>query len=190
MVALLYCVLCQCCTSALANITQEILQLKPKQFSPHKQLDILRRKAKIDDILGKLQNIFSLPIFFLIAGNFLTCGSVIGKHLNYGTQQYRSYHIKESSFYGISSFCCLTATLWVAGGVSNQFQKLKEAFHKKEKLRLLNVTSLDEPTLKKGYFEETDFVFTGCDIIFYKRSTILTLFGALLTYTVLAVSTD
>ncbi|GIY29486.1 uncharacterized protein CDAR_534171 [Caerostris darwini] len=189
LVALLYCILCQCCTSALTTLTQEILQMSPKQFGPYKQLDILRRKAKIDDILEKIQAIFSLPAFFLIAGNFLSCGSVIGKHLYFGKEMYRSYHMKESVFYGISSFFCLTIILWVAGGVPIQVQKLKEAFYKKEHLRLLTITDFDEPTLKKGLFEDTDFVFTGCDIISFKRSTILALFGALLTYTVLAVST-
>ncbi|GIZ01966.1 uncharacterized protein CEXT_622911 [Caerostris extrusa] len=145
LVALLYCILCQCCTSALTTLTQEILQMSPKQFGPYTQLDILRRKAKIDDILEKIQAIFSLPAFFLIAGNFLSLRFCWGSTCTLAKEMYRSYHMKESVFYGISSFFCLTVILWVAGGVPIQVQKLKKHFIKREHLRLLTITDFDDP---------------------------------------------
>ncbi|GFX84385.1 uncharacterized protein TNCV_4134951 [Trichonephila clavipes] len=58
LVSLSYCILCQLCCSQINNLTENVLQYSPDEFGPMKQLDILRQKAKIDNILENVQAIF------------------------------------------------------------------------------------------------------------------------------------
>ncbi|GFQ72779.1 uncharacterized protein TNCT_436521 [Trichonephila clavata] len=68
---------------------------------------------------------------------------------------------------------CLIAILWIAGGVAIEERKFKDLFHKKAKLRMLLVESPDEPRLERWLFDKPDFVFTGWDIISYRRTLCL-----------------
>ncbi|GIY58120.1 uncharacterized protein CDAR_431821 [Caerostris darwini] len=188
MVALLYCVLCQRCYSFIGSLTQEVQNMSPMGFGPSKQISILRRKAMVDCVLNNIQNIFSVPIFFMLIANLLSCGIVIIWTLQYNFEEYRLYMAVRSVFFAINSFGSMAAVLWVAGQVPIQLQKLKESFYEKAHLRLISVCDLDEPQFKRELLEKPDFVLTGCDIISLRRSTVLGVFGTLLTYTVLLVS--
>ncbi|GBN28605.1 hypothetical protein AVEN_170186-1 [Araneus ventricosus] len=194
-VALLYCTLCKRCCTMIQVLTKEILHTSPKTFGTAKQIQILRRKAKIDDVLEHLQKTFSVPTLLIVVGNFLSCATVLGWFLYADSSKYQfdkmnkvNEIIYESLFYGLSSFGCLTGILWVAGGLPVQMQRFKEAFCKKAHLRLICFENLEEPQLKKELFEKPEVVLSGCDIIFFKRSTVLAVFGTLLTYTVLVVN--
>ncbi|GFT19407.1 uncharacterized protein NPIL_408901 [Nephila pilipes] len=187
-VTLLFCLLFYCCSSAICDITNEILLISPEAFEPTKQIDILRRKARIDDVLDSIQHLFSSPSFFIIVTNFLSCGNVIGWYLYYDLGDYRAYMFIESLIYGVNGFGCLICILWMAGSVSVYMQNLKEAFHRKAHLRAILLHRMQEPQLKRELFEKPDFTFTACDIISMKKSTILAVIGTLLTYTVLIIN--
>ncbi|GIY31007.1 uncharacterized protein CDAR_273631 [Caerostris darwini] len=188
MVALLYCVLCQRCYSFIGSLTQEVRNMSPMVFGPSQQIYILRRKAKVDGVLNNIQNVFSVPIFFMLIANLSSCAIVVAWILEYSLKEYQSFMIIGTVFFVINSFSSMTAVLWMAGQVPIQLQKLKESFYEKAHLRLISVCDLNEPQYKKELLEKPDFVLTGCDIISLRRSTILGVFGTLLTYTVLAVS--
>ncbi|GBL65294.1 hypothetical protein AVEN_218596-1 [Araneus ventricosus] len=153
------------------------------------QFDILKSKAMVDDVLKNIQNAFSLPSLFIIIANLLSCGIVIAWFLSYDFENFEYYMIIRSVFTGVNSFGCLIYVIWIAGGLPIQLQNLKEAFFEKAHSRLLLTRNLEESKLKTELLEQPDFLFTGCDILSYKRSTVLALLGTLLTYTVLIVST-
>ncbi|GBN62942.1 hypothetical protein AVEN_135741-1 [Araneus ventricosus] len=188
LLSFLYCILCNRCCSMIRNLTDYVLQISPKDFGTSKQIYILRRKARIDDALENLQRTFSMPAFFIIVANFLSCGSVIGWFLFVDLSQYQCDVIIESAFYGASSFSCLTAVLWIASELPVQLLKFKEAYNKKEHLRMIDFDRFEEPQLRRELFEKQEFVLSGCDMIFFKRGTVLAVFGTLLTYTVLIVN--
>ncbi|GBN44804.1 hypothetical protein AVEN_124162-1 [Araneus ventricosus] len=73
----------------IRNLTDSFLQISPKVFGTSKQIYILRRKARIDDALENLQRTFSMPAFFIIVANFLSCGTVIGWFLFVDLSQYQ-----------------------------------------------------------------------------------------------------
>ncbi|GIY58119.1 uncharacterized protein CDAR_431811 [Caerostris darwini] len=173
MVALLYCVLCQRCYSFINSLTQEVQNMSPMGFGPSKQIYILRRKAIMDGVLNNIQNIFSVPIFFMLIANLLSCGTVVVWILQFNFEEYRLYMVIGSVLFAINSFSSMTAVLLMAGQVPIQLQKLKESFYEKAHLRLISVCDLNEPQYKKELLEKPDFVLTGCDIISLRRSTVL-----------------
>ncbi|GFU47387.1 uncharacterized protein NPIL_82401 [Nephila pilipes] len=188
LVALVFCALCQRCCLLIKSLTQDILRISPNAFGPSAQMEILRRQTKINNILESIQEIFSLPSFFIFATHFMSCANIIGWLLCFDLASYKPHMFTQSIFFGVNAFGCLVAILWIVGGLPVQMQKLKEAFYKKAHLRLLILGNLEEPQLKREFFDMPEFVFTGCEVISFRRRTILAFFGTLLTYTVLVIN--
>ncbi|GFS51213.1 uncharacterized protein TNIN_486081 [Trichonephila inaurata madagascariensis] len=117
------------------------------------------------------------------------CGSVTGWFLIESWNDSLFPWKAETIFYGINAFLCVVSILWVAGALPIQMNKFKETFHSKTHARLLYYHTKDEMYLKRD-LNEPDFALTGCEMISYKRSTILAFIGTLLTYTVLVVNAD
>ncbi|GFY62507.1 uncharacterized protein TNIN_270581 [Trichonephila inaurata madagascariensis] len=126
-------------------------------------------------------------MFLIIVANFLMCCSQLGGALI--KIEFDDYNL-IFVFYFINAVLCIVTTLWVAGSVPIQMSRFKEVFHQVTHERLLYYHTTDEMHLKMDLFHEPEFVFTGCNIISYRRSTIPALIGTLLTYTVLALSLD
>ncbi|GFY51964.1 uncharacterized protein TNIN_486071, partial [Trichonephila inaurata madagascariensis] len=96
----------------------------------------------------------------------------------------------EVAYYGINAFLCVMSILWVAGALPVELNKFKETYHSKTHARLLHYHTKGKLYLKWEVVNEPDFVLTGCEIISYKRSTILAFVSTLLTYTVLVIDID
>ncbi|GFY39000.1 uncharacterized protein TNIN_495061 [Trichonephila inaurata madagascariensis] len=189
-VALVFCILCQRCCSLIEMLTQEIQRVPPETFGISRQIEAIRQKARIEYILENIQEIFSLPSFFIVIQNFLSCSEVIGFYLytSSSTKKYAFRTLAQSFFYTLNSLGCLVLMIWVVGGVPIHIRKVKEAFRKKKRLRLIYACAREETPLHAEYFENSDFVFTGCDLISFRRSLILTIFGTLLTYAALLIN--
>ncbi|GFS79151.1 uncharacterized protein NPIL_361701 [Nephila pilipes] len=184
LIALLYCIACLRCSRSMKSLSQVINRFTPEAFGTSEQLSILRHKAKIDDVLDDVQEVFSVPSLFLILANFSSCCRIFGwSVLDFQCDR----HIIRILFFAIVSFTCLSGILWVAGGVPTELSNLKRNFHKKSHLRLIFVRTPKEPQYKKQLLGEPDFVLTGCNVIFYRRSTLLAIIGALITYTILVI---
>ncbi|GFT73400.1 uncharacterized protein NPIL_511381 [Nephila pilipes] len=180
LIAILFCNLCLSCASCFNCLTRKILQYSPEEFGLSEQIEILKQKAKLDDILDNIQIIFSLSSFLLITSNILSCCTVLGINLN-GINR----RLTSVLFYGIPNLVSLIAVLWTAGGLPVEQHELKEAFYKKVHLRFLMLRCSEELQFKRELLEKPDFVLNGCNIFFYTRSSILTAVGTLLTYTLL-----
>ncbi|GFU33339.1 uncharacterized protein NPIL_173861 [Nephila pilipes] len=188
-VVVLLCFLSQRCSTHIDYITSQIAQYSPEDFDLSKQLDILKSKAKVYDVLLKIESAFSMPIFLTIIANAFMCSSLIGWFFFYNWSEFPLMIKLECGYFGLSSFLCVVLLLWMAGRLPIALSRFKETFHQKTHNRLLSVCVLEESHLKRDLFNEPDFVLTGCNILPLKRSTIVGLAGTLLTYTVLAMNT-
>ncbi|GFU22216.1 uncharacterized protein NPIL_455691 [Nephila pilipes] len=182
LIAILFCILCLSCSSSFNCLTQKVLQYPPEEFGPKEQIDVLKQKAKIDDILDNIQDIFSLPSFLVIMTNLLSCCIVLGMNLNDINSKAR---ITSVLFFGIPNLVSLIAVLWTAGGLLVEQHKLKGAFYKKVHMRFLMLRCSEDLQCKREIRDKPDFVFNGCNIFSYTRSSILAAVGTLLTYTLL-----
>ncbi|GFR14812.1 uncharacterized protein TNCT_485241 [Trichonephila clavata] len=182
LIAVLYCTICVRCSNTIKNLTRKISLCSPKQFAPSQQIRVLRYKAKIDEILKITQDIFSVPSFCWIVANSLSCYVTLGKYLMYNLN---AVQIIETAYIGVGSLLCLTGTLWTAGTLPVELNKLKDMFHEKAYLRWISFRFHAEQNSRKEILDDPDFAFTGCDIISYRRSTVFAIVGALITYTAL-----
>ncbi|GFT73395.1 uncharacterized protein NPIL_511351 [Nephila pilipes] len=186
LISLLYSTLCQRCSFFFTLLNKEITEYSADDFGPEEQRTILRRKAKIDDILDIIQEIFSVPSFFFNLGYFVCCCRALAWNL---TLRVKTPIQMLTLINGIIILIFLCATLWVSGGLPENISKLKEAFYKKTHRRIIFVGTSKEPDLRKELLDKPDFVLTGCGVLFHRKSSVLAAIGALLTYTVLVVST-
>ncbi|GFQ76005.1 uncharacterized protein TNCT_501051 [Trichonephila clavata] len=110
-------------------LTQKVFHYSPEEFGPSQQLDILRQKAKIDEIFENLQDIFSKPSVFVTITHLLTCCSFAGMGMVGGS--FSKTNAVKAVFYSLPNFVSLIALLSIAGGLPVEQNKLKSAFYKK-----------------------------------------------------------
>ncbi|GFY39001.1 uncharacterized protein TNIN_495071 [Trichonephila inaurata madagascariensis] len=187
MIVFLYCILCRHCSTCLCNLTGKVNKCSPESFGPSEQMVVLREKIKIDDFLENIQDIFSVPSFFIIFSSFLSCSSVLGCRLVSGWNTYSVILNMTRLCYGLFGFFCVAAVFWTAGELPIQLHNLKEAFYKKAHLRFVFIDCSEESLCKRELLDKPEFVLNGCDVLSYKRSSLIAFVGAMLTYTVLAV---
>ncbi|GFY76005.1 uncharacterized protein TNIN_213421 [Trichonephila inaurata madagascariensis] len=183
LVVVLFCYLCLRFSFCYGYLSQKVLHYSPEEFGPSEQVEILRQKAKIDDILENLQDIFSLPSVFVTITHLFTCCSVVGMSITGGN--FSKVNAVKSIFYGIPNLVSLIVLLWIAGSIPVEQNKLKSAFYKRAHSRFLTVFPSEEPQCKREILEKIDFVLNGCSIFSYTRNSILAVFGTLLTYSLL-----
>ncbi|GFV44522.1 uncharacterized protein TNCV_3287041 [Trichonephila clavipes] len=185
LIAALYCTICVRCSYAIRNLTRNISLSSPEQFGPSEQIKALRYKVKIDEILKITQEIFSVPSFCLIVATSMSCYSILGWYLigDPGIVQ-----LIEGATVGVCSFLCLIGTLWTAGTLPIELKKLKDTFYEKAYLRWISFRFLSEENSRTEILDIPDFVFTGCDVLSYTRSSVFAIVGALVTYTVLIIN--
>ncbi|KAF8787980.1 hypothetical protein HNY73_009523 [Argiope bruennichi] len=186
LLALFYITLCLRCSKYIKYLTKEIQRCPPDGFDFSNQLNILTRKAHVDNIILDIQATLSLPVFFIIIANTLMFCSIIGWFLEKSWRSSDHFWKMESSFFVLNSVWCVTSVLWISGGLPIEVSKFKQTFHRKTHARCLVLKTLDEADLKRDLFYDEDSLMMGCDILSYKRSTLFALIGTVFTYTILA----
>ncbi|GIX78358.1 hypothetical protein CEXT_98491 [Caerostris extrusa] len=63
-------------------LTQEVIQCPAKEFVVSKRTEFMKRKSRIDDILDRIQDIFSFPTFAIVGSNLLNCFCVLNSYLD------------------------------------------------------------------------------------------------------------
>ncbi|KAG8178668.1 hypothetical protein JTE90_025590 [Oedothorax gibbosus] len=107
------------------------------------------------------------------------------------TTQLMSYPLFYVSliFYVLNSFGSLAVCLWIAGGVSVEAENFRTAFRRKVNLRkIMFAEVVNEQNSNDYLMTEQDYILSGCDLLQYKRSLIITVVGTILTYTLLLLN--
>ncbi|GBM68498.1 hypothetical protein AVEN_144206-1 [Araneus ventricosus] len=187
LVVLLYCLICQKICRSINILTVKIEVCSPKTFTSARQEEILRCESKIIDLIQVMHKVFSIPSFLIFIAHFCTCITVVGIMVKQDSSE--SYIVLcEFVLYISNSFGGLLACLWMAGGLPTEAGRFKEAFRRKMKQRLLCIRKKDEICFQEETANISDFVLSGCDIIFFRRSSILALAGTILTYAILLMT--
>ncbi|GFW18987.1 uncharacterized protein TNCV_165011 [Trichonephila clavipes] len=161
---------------------KKVLHFSSEEFGPSEQIEILRQKPEIDDILENLQDISSLTYFPMIMSNLFTCCSYLGINL---IGNYSKVIVVKAVFYGKTNLASFIVILWTAGSLPVDPNKVKDAFYKRAPSRFLIVFIPEERHNKREILDKTDFVLNGCSIFPYTRNSILAVIGTLLTYSLL-----
>ncbi|GFR18193.1 uncharacterized protein TNCT_129241 [Trichonephila clavata] len=171
------------------QLTKEIHNCPFECFGISKKFEILRRKARIDEILRGIENVFSLPSFLIIIANLSTCACVLALYLR--VEEWEG-NLKLSfidwAFYVLNSSACLIIMLWTAGGIPIQERRFKDVFYQKAQSRMICTGYPKENRVERWLFDKPDFAFSGCGILSYRRSTLFAVAGTLITYTMLVAN--
>ncbi|GFX13947.1 uncharacterized protein TNCV_3422581 [Trichonephila clavipes] len=188
LITVVYCTICVRCSHAIGNFTRKIFICSPEQFGPSEQIQVLRYKGKIDEILKITQEIFSVPSFCFIVANSVSCYSTLGSYIFSHLNGILIIDLASIISLGIASFLCLIGPLWIAGTLPVVLNKLKDTFYNKAYLRWISLKFPSEQNYRREILDKPDFAFTGFDIISYRRSSAFVIVGTLITYTVLIMS--
>ncbi|KAG8180008.1 hypothetical protein JTE90_020963 [Oedothorax gibbosus] len=184
-VALFFCVLCHQFCLLLRALTNETNACQPIHFTASKQLTILQKESEIDNVLAMLQDYFSVTSLLVFGAYFLCSVSTLGYYI---TTAYTTLDISIGlmlTMYAVCSLAGMMSILYVAGGLSIELNRFKSAFCRKLQERMFLRQGIEEIRPYRGPFDKPDFEFTTCGILNYNRSNMLTVVGALLTYTII-----
>ncbi|GBN05800.1 hypothetical protein AVEN_88104-1 [Araneus ventricosus] len=143
---------------------------------------------KINSSLDDIRGVFSVPSFLIIVTEFLSCSHMFGYIIISGKHNaYFRPAIVVVTINVIASCSSTIGTLWMAGGIPVALNRLKESFYRKAHSRYISHQVSEELHTKRELLEKPDFVLSGCDLMSYRRSSILVVLGTLFTYSVLVV---
>ncbi|KAG8193054.1 hypothetical protein JTE90_028166 [Oedothorax gibbosus] len=153
-------------------------------------MDIVRSKIKIQNIFEDVQTLFSLPSLLISIACFGFGVGVIGLVVLHNWKTVEVFVFYDSFYSLLMNFGPLVAVFWTAGRVPIEAKKFQDAFCKKIEYRMAFGIAIENQQIDKSLFDTSDLVFSGANVIFYRRSLVLGFAGSILTYTILLVNTN
>ncbi|GBM95920.1 hypothetical protein AVEN_85273-1 [Araneus ventricosus] len=188
LVGLLYSLLCLYVCTKLSLITDDIESCSAQEFTISRQRDVLGREAEIERLVHCIQKIFSVPSFLIATAHFSACIAILGTLIVNSRIYTKDYAVlNQLIVVFLSSSGGLLACLWAAGGIPIEEDRFKDTFRRKTKQRFQLVNGKNERCIQNQILEKPTFVLSGCEIIYFRRSSILSLAGTVLTYTILLI---
>ncbi|KAF8794505.1 hypothetical protein HNY73_002480 [Argiope bruennichi] len=181
-----YCQFCHRISTTISDFVTEIDSCSPQKFTISKQADILKRESRAHQAVLCIQSIFSVTSFLVCTAHFCASITVLTALI---VPQNDSSYITACAFglYFLNSSGGLLACLWIAGGPSKNANKFKESFERKIRERKLYLEKTNRRCCVESLNGLSDYTLSGCDIIYFRRNSILALSGTLLTYTFLLI---
>ncbi|GFW03693.1 uncharacterized protein TNCV_2538041 [Trichonephila clavipes] len=143
--------------------------------------------SKLENDLNLIQEVFSVPSFLICVSHFCSCIAILAVVVYVMPDISYSMQI-EWILYLINSSCGLLGILWSAGNLPIEAEKLKRAYRSKCHQKLLSRNKVRELRSEADLIDTSNFILSGCNIIYFYRSSLLALAGTILTYTVLLMS--
>ncbi|GFQ75774.1 uncharacterized protein TNCT_259411 [Trichonephila clavata] len=187
LVAFLYCFICQSICDLVTQFTSEIQACPFEELTVRRQTDIFRKMSGIEHALNLTQKVFSVPSFLISVAHFCSSIAVLAV-ITYLKEDIKFNRQIEWILVFMNSSCGLLAILWNAGSLPIEAEKLKIAYRRKCRQKLLSENKVGELRSENDLIDTSNFVLSGCNIIHFYRSSLLALAGTILTYTVLLIS--
>ncbi|GBN23326.1 hypothetical protein AVEN_212644-1 [Araneus ventricosus] len=139
-------------------------------------------------MLDEIQATFSAMTFVIVSAYLSFCFALLGQimHLNY----YSWALLTETTFSVACSIVFLIAIFWFPGRVSLELKTFSHLIRTNYEERCCAGFLSENFLQEKLLLEQRSFLFSGLNLISYKRENILTLLGALLTYGLLVLSVE
>ncbi|GIY10521.1 hypothetical protein CDAR_215101 [Caerostris darwini] len=189
LVVMLFSVICLHVSRLIRLLRVDIERCSLTEFTTLKQVEIEKYVMKISGVVKLLQKVLSVPSFLLSTAHLCTCIPTLGMLVLPGGLSMPAVALGLMVFMFTNSFGGLLAYLWIAGGLPIEADRLKEVFRSKLLQARLSANGVGEacPNGMK-FLKVSNFELSGCEIVYFRRSSILALAGTILTYTVLLIS--
>ncbi|GFT05882.1 uncharacterized protein NPIL_335311 [Nephila pilipes] len=177
-----YCTLCHRLGRLLTCYKYKLMKVvHGSQRMPSKQL--VNQFFAILSAVEMLQKIFSEPIFLLILMNFLHMFSMLGYFISFFKHHFTVIVIGEITVVVATTTLSTIVIIIFASKITATIQCIKQIFQRYKENRVL--ASHHEDEVIQLAVERENILLSACDIVFFRKSLILSIFGALLTYSLL-----
>lgn len=179
----IYCALCNRLSKLLNFYHQKLLNNAHGLLeSPAKIL--VKQYFEILSSVELLQNIFSEPLFVLILRNFLHMFSTLAYFMPFLKNQFTTIIIGEMTMMTLTTCLPTMAIMIFAEKTTNSIRNVKQAFRRYKEKIVFEQEGANEEILQLAIDREY-IQLSACDTIVFRRRFILSMFGALLTYTLI-----
>ncbi|GFT33481.1 uncharacterized protein NPIL_668811 [Nephila pilipes] len=181
LVSITYCVSCQICCKYIRQLCIKAENCSPKMFTPGKQIGFLKDRKQITKLAEEIQAVFSQTSFIICMANFMSCLSSLSQIIFYISQNVAPTII-EILFILSSALASMLSIFYNAGQIPKEMKRFSQILRALHEDRILSGIVQENSLVEKLILDENIFVLSGCDLIFFTRSGILTVLGTILTY--------
>ncbi|GFY75080.1 uncharacterized protein TNIN_406961 [Trichonephila inaurata madagascariensis] len=174
---------------SLQKLSRDIQKCPPLEFSTKVQIGFLKSRYRIIAVLEEIQAVFSKASLVICIGNFMSCFSNLGEVLFYSPKT-TFLTALEVLFISTSTLVSLLSIFYCAGRIPLELNAFSKMIQKQFEKRALSGVIEENPSVERLLLQEKTFVFSGCEIIYFTQSGILTIIGTILTYGLLVLSVD
>ncbi|GFT52976.1 uncharacterized protein NPIL_616611 [Nephila pilipes] len=151
---------------------------------PEMYSELIAAYNNIEDKIELLKDTLSIPMFMLLISGFLNFYASIS---NYYLPEFLIYFALEAVFNALMGVVIITSLTLCSSKIPENMLKIKKTFGK-----LIEKYQLKKNSEKEIYFlerlEKRDVIYlTAWDIIYFKKSFLLSAFGAVFTYGLIIV---
>ncbi|KAF8788160.1 hypothetical protein HNY73_009692 [Argiope bruennichi] len=189
LIAVAYSASCCLCTRFLQQLFSELENTSPKALTLKVEMELLKKRHRIIDMLEMIEATLSTASFLTCAANFVACLTNMSQLLMYLSES-KAITLIDISFISGSAVVSTVLIFLNAGEIPIEMEKFSRLMQRRlEQRSLLEVNSkgIRSDCSRK---DEQVFVLSGSDFISYRKSTILTWLGTILTYGLLILSIE
>ncbi|GBO13120.1 hypothetical protein AVEN_223539-1 [Araneus ventricosus] len=157
-------------------------------FTSSVQIEFLKRRLRIVTVLEEIQEVFSKSTFMVCTANFTACMANLAQILVYASESAAMTLLEVSSISSIT-VASMVSIFFSAGKVPVEMQRFSAIARRHFEQRVILGMRSEMAGAERLMLHET-FTMSGCELIFYKRSTVLTVLGTILTYGLLILNLD
>ncbi|GFQ95925.1 uncharacterized protein TNCT_374481 [Trichonephila clavata] len=183
LITCMYCTLCHRISKLLSCYKYKLLKVVNGSLTMPSKL-LVSQYFAILNIVDLLQKIFSEPIFLLILMNFLHMFSMLSYFISFFRHQFTVVVIGEVVVVIATTTLSTVVIVIFASKVTATNQSIKQMFQRYKESRVLASYKRDEEVFQIA-IERENVLLSACDVVFFRKSLILSMFGALLTYSLL-----
>ncbi|KAF8788159.1 hypothetical protein HNY73_009691 [Argiope bruennichi] len=189
LVILVFCTICHRMSLTIKNLSIEVERCPPKAFTTIAQIRCLKCETEIYKTLEELQTNFSIAIFIACAGNFLYCFSLLSQVMMFSFRQNASTYQADSVVFSITVVVPLIVMFWIPEWIPEEMENLNRIIRFKYEMRASSGLVSRNSTVEK-WLLEGKIILSGCNMIFLRKSSILSVLGTALIYGLLLMSLE
>ncbi|KAF8788164.1 hypothetical protein HNY73_009695 [Argiope bruennichi] len=164
-------------------------KISPATFTFKVEMELLKKRHRIIDMLEMIEATLSTASFLTCAANFIACLTNLSHLLIYLSEN-KAITVINISLISGSAVVSTMSIFWNAGQIPIEMEKFSRLMRRRiEERSFLECNSLGIRT-ERSAVDEHVFVLSGHNLIYYRKSTILTLVGTILTYGLLILSIE
>ncbi|GFY60342.1 uncharacterized protein TNIN_196021 [Trichonephila inaurata madagascariensis] len=179
----MYCTLCHRISKLLSCYKYKLMKVFNGSLTMPSKL-LVSQYFAILHVVDLLQNLFTEPIFLLILMNFLHMFSMLGYFISFFKHQFTIVVIGEVVIVVATTTLSTVVIIIFASKITATNQSIKKMFQRYKESRILASYKGDGAVFQLA-IERENVLLSACDVVFFRKSLILSIFGALLTYSLL-----